>query len=214
MNTYPGSNLSRSNYNPFNTNMYQMPMIYGRMVNNENDIFPNQIPNDGSMAYFPTTDGNKIYARAWRPDGTIMSVTYTLDQPVMQQTNVVQPQAQQPQQPAQALQKQINEIEPEIAHLYKATLSIDGWVAGDTFAYIQTVPLLAIGTGPQVDSDSVFCSGAMCEQTASPETNQFLVEALGIINIGRVTLGSDTVTVEVSEKPEIEIEAIWQIKRG
>lgn len=118
------------------------------------------------------------------------------------------------EEPATALQKQINEIEPEIAHLYKATLSIDGWVAGDTFAYIQTVPLLAIGTGPQVDSDSVFCSGAMCEQTASPETNQFLVEALGIINIGRVTLGSDTVTVEVSEKPEIEIEAIWQIKRG
>lgn len=112
MNTYQGNiNPTRSTYNPFNTNIYQMPMIYGRMINSENDIYPNQIPNDGSMAYFPTADGTKVYARAWRPDGTIMPVTYVLDQSVAMQNTMQQPQNQQMQFQQTQVQQQTQPVQ-------------------------------------------------------------------------------------------------------
>lgn len=99
----PFGRPQQSYYQPVNMNTYAMPMVYGRMVNSEADILPNQIPNDGSASYFPSSDGSKIYFRAWQQDGTIMKKTYILtEEPVAQPVNTpIQPQAQQAQQPQQ-----------------------------------------------------------------------------------------------------------------
>lgn len=94
----PFGRPQQSYYQPVNMNTYAMPMVYGRMVNSEADILPNQIPNDGSASYFPSSDGSKIYFRAWQQDGTIMKKTYILtEEPVSQSVNAPA-QAPQPQQ--------------------------------------------------------------------------------------------------------------------
>lgn len=93
MNNY-GTPFQNPGYvQPYNN--YIMPMIYGRMVNSEADIFPNQIPNDGSAAYFPSTDGTKIYMRAWQKDGQVMRVSYSLDNQIVQQNQTNQQPSQQ-----------------------------------------------------------------------------------------------------------------------
>lgn len=70
--------------------MQQMPMggmqqpqqsnlqrgITGRMVGAPSDIAPQELPMDGSVAYFPTQDGTAIYARALNPDFTVSMVKY------------------------------------------------------------------------------------------------------------------------------------------
>lgn len=101
----PFSRPQQSYYQPMNMNTYAMPMVYGKMVNSEADILPNQIPNDGSASYFPSSDGSKIYFRAWQQDGKIMSKTYILEDVIASsqmtqtpQNMAVQPQNQQPVQ--------------------------------------------------------------------------------------------------------------------
>lgn len=104
----PFSRPQQSYYQPMNMNTYAMPMVYGKMVNSEADILPNQIPNDGSASYFPSSDGSKIYFRAWQQDGKIMSKTYILEDVIASsqmtqtpQNMAVQPQTFQTQQPVQ-----------------------------------------------------------------------------------------------------------------
>lgn len=104
----PFSRPQQSYYQPMNMNTYAMPMVYGKMVNSEADILPNQIPNDGSASYFPSSDGSKIYFRAWQQDGKIMSKTYILEDVIASsqmtqtpQNMAVQPQTSQIQQPVQ-----------------------------------------------------------------------------------------------------------------
>lgn len=83
-----------NNYNPWNTNGYnypqypygmnqqmmQMPanqsaprnnIISGRVISNPNEITPNEIPMDGSVSLFPTSDYSTIYAKAWNTNGLI-----------------------------------------------------------------------------------------------------------------------------------------------
>lgn len=50
--------------------------IPGRVVKNPNEIRPNDVPMDGSPSYFPTNDGNYIFAKCWNSDGTIRTVRY------------------------------------------------------------------------------------------------------------------------------------------
>ena len=97
-------------------------------------------------------------------------------------------------------------------YLYKAILELDAWT-GDGH-YAQTATLTPMDGGPAVTAQSQIMSGVMCEQTASQETNEALQEVLGIINAGQSTLGAGTVTATVFDKPEADIEAIWQIRRG
>lgn len=97
-------------------------------------------------------------------------------------------------------------------HLYRATLELDAW-SGEG-PYTQTATLKPMDGGPAVTAQSQIMSGVMCEQTASQETNEALQEVLGIINAGQVTLGDGSVAVTVFDKPESDIEAIWQIRQG
>lgn len=76
---------------PYGTAQYQQPMmpaqqpqampqqrgISGRMVSALSEIVPNEVPMDGSVAFFPTADGSAIFAKAWNPNGTISTVQYS-----------------------------------------------------------------------------------------------------------------------------------------
>lgn len=119
----PFSRPQQSYYQPMNMNTYAMPMVYGKMVNSEADILPNQIPNDGSASYFPSSDGSKIYFRAWQQDGKIMSKTYILEDVIASsqmtqtpQNMAVQPQNSQVGQPVQQKTEE-NQLANVLAHL-------------------------------------------------------------------------------------------------
>ena len=97
-------------------------------------------------------------------------------------------------------------------HLYQAILELDAW-SGEG-PYTQTATLTPLDGGPAVTAQSQIMSGVMCEQTTNQSTNEALQEVLGIINAGQVTLGDGSVAVTVFDKPESDIEAIWQIRQG
>ena len=120
MNNY-GTPFQNPGYvQPYNN--YIMPMIYGRMVNSEADIFPNQIPNDGSAAYFPSTDGTKIYMRAWQKDGQVMRVSYSLDRQPQQQPS--QSVDQQPSNQAPTQDTQMDKLTALVSQLAQSVIAM------------------------------------------------------------------------------------------
>lgn len=50
--------------------------LYGRVVNSPNDITPNEVPMDGSVSLFPSSDYSCILAKTWNRDGTIQTVKF------------------------------------------------------------------------------------------------------------------------------------------
>lgn len=55
--------------------------INGRMVNSHEDIVPNEVPMNGSVSYFPTSDYSCIYAKKWDSNGNIQTAKYILEIP-------------------------------------------------------------------------------------------------------------------------------------
>lgn len=56
---------------------YQPRMgVPGRMVASAEEITPNEVPMDGSLALFPLQDGSGILASSWNRNGTISTVLY------------------------------------------------------------------------------------------------------------------------------------------
>lgn len=64
--------------------------ITGRVVGAPTDIAPQELPMDGSVAYFPTQDGTAIFARALNPDFTVSMVKY-VPAPDEKQSEAAQP---------------------------------------------------------------------------------------------------------------------------
>ena len=62
--------------------MNQQPMsqqiagINGRIVQAVENINANEVPMDGSMAFFPKQDMSEIYVKGWNADGTIRTLTF------------------------------------------------------------------------------------------------------------------------------------------
>lgn len=54
----------------------QIPGINGRIVQTVENINANEVPMDGSMAFFPKQDMSEIYVKGWNADGTIKTVVY------------------------------------------------------------------------------------------------------------------------------------------
>lgn len=48
-----------------------VPQISGRVVNSLDDITVQEVPNDGTVASFPSADGSCVYSKRWTPDGNI-----------------------------------------------------------------------------------------------------------------------------------------------
>lgn len=65
---------------PMQMNQQLMPQqiagINGRIVQAVENINANEVPMDGSMAFFPKQDMSEIYVKGWNADGTIRTIVY------------------------------------------------------------------------------------------------------------------------------------------
>ena len=65
---------------PMQMNQQPIPQqivgINGRIVQAVENINANEVPMDGSMAFFPKQDMSEIYVKGWNADGTIKTVVY------------------------------------------------------------------------------------------------------------------------------------------
>ena len=76
------------NYNPVFTNYPQIAQnipqriqpepqgIMGKIVQNAEMITANDVPLNGSVAFFPKQDLSEIYAKSWTADGVIRTMTF------------------------------------------------------------------------------------------------------------------------------------------
>lgn len=100
------------------------------------------------------------------------------------------------------------------AHLYKATLLLDGWT-GDVAPYTQTVTLEPMDGGGPVSTSSTLHSGPMADSTGNADTNAVVIAGLNRINNAQsITLGDNTVTVQVPRKPVSDVPVVFSIKGG
>lgn len=70
--------------NPFFNQSNRFQSIPGRLVNNLDEITPQEVPMDGSVSMFPQNDYSAIYAKTWTKDGTIATVKFIPEQPQME----------------------------------------------------------------------------------------------------------------------------------
>ena len=72
-NTWSNQNgfISRPNYQ----------VLPGRVINNSDDITPQEVPMDGSVSFFPQQDYSCIYAKTWTKEGTIATLKFVPEQP-------------------------------------------------------------------------------------------------------------------------------------
>lgn len=50
--------------------------ITGRVVNSLDEITVQEVPTDGTVAWFPSADGSCIYGKRWTPDGNITTMRF------------------------------------------------------------------------------------------------------------------------------------------
>lgn len=111
---YPNNGYRNAwgNQNGFMTRpAYQI--LPGRVVNNSDEITPQEVPMDGSVSLFPQSDFSCIYAKQWGKDGTIQTVRYIPDQ------------AQQANTPGSATDEQFNLINQRFDKIEKMLAGIN-----------------------------------------------------------------------------------------
>lgn len=73
-------NYQQSLQQPMQMNQQPIPQqtagINGRVVQSVENINANEVPMDGSMAFFPKQDMSEIYVKGWNADGTIKTIVY------------------------------------------------------------------------------------------------------------------------------------------
>lgn len=52
------------------------PPITGRIVNSLDEITVQEVPTDGTVAWFPSADGSCVYGKRWTPDGNITTMRF------------------------------------------------------------------------------------------------------------------------------------------
>lgn len=72
---------SQTYQNPYIQQPNRFQSIPGRLVNNLDEITPQEVPMDGSVSLFPQSDYSCIYAKTWTKEGTIATVRYVPEQP-------------------------------------------------------------------------------------------------------------------------------------
>lgn len=50
--------------------------ITGRVVNSLDEITVQEVPTDGTVAWFPSADGTCVYGKRWTPDGNITTMRF------------------------------------------------------------------------------------------------------------------------------------------
>lgn len=76
---YMAGNQTPNLYQNQQLNRFQS--IPGRLVNNLDEITPQEVPMDGSVSLFPQNDYSAIYAKTWTKDGAIATVKFIPEQP-------------------------------------------------------------------------------------------------------------------------------------
>ena len=74
-----GSYRNTPTYPYFNTPQMQpqnQGTILGRMINDESEITPNEVPMDGRISVFPKSDGSEVIIKSWAQNGTISTMRY------------------------------------------------------------------------------------------------------------------------------------------
>lgn len=57
-------------YTPQSYQMPTQPSMSGRVIQNINEVMPNDVKMDGSYSFFPVQDGSAIYVMRWSQDGS------------------------------------------------------------------------------------------------------------------------------------------------
>lgn len=65
-------------YSPTPT-FHPQPGISGRVVTSPGEIQVQEVPTDGTVAWFPATDGSCVWGKRWTPDGSIQTVRYVAE---------------------------------------------------------------------------------------------------------------------------------------
>ena len=111
------------------TQMSQQPMaqqmsgINGRVVQAVENINANEVPMDGSMAYFPKNDMSEIYAKGWNADGTIKTIVYKpytepkINQEVNSTTNTENLEIRLSEKATEGIMDKFNELFEKIEEL-------------------------------------------------------------------------------------------------
>lgn len=99
--------------------------ISGKIVNEMNQITANDVPMDGSVAFFPRQDLSEVYAKSWNADGTIRTMTY---KPVFN-TDMNKPSSDTerakldlPEELTEGIMKRFDELSNKIEQLEKSLL--------------------------------------------------------------------------------------------
>lgn len=119
MGTHP-SNIQQMQ--PSNIQMAQQNQpagITGKVIQAVEQVNANDVPMDGSVAFFPKQDLSEIYAKQWNADGTIKTVVY---KPIQQssinsQGNVQNAQISMPEELTQAFMSRFDGIESKLSEL-------------------------------------------------------------------------------------------------
>lgn len=77
------------------------PSLAGKVVMAPGDIMPGDIPMNGTPCWFPMQDGSAVYAKMWRPDGSISTIKFV-------------PEAMTPSEPTQ-----MDRIEGKLSELFE-----------------------------------------------------------------------------------------------
>lgn len=93
--------------------------IAGRTVQSMDQITANEVPMDGSLAFFPRQDMAEIYAKQWNADGTIKTVIYrpVMDNTINSQGNNQNQQITIPDDVTRAFMDRFDELSGKIEQL-------------------------------------------------------------------------------------------------
>lgn len=97
------------NQNNFMTRpTYQV--LPGRVVNNSDEITPQEVPMDGSVSLFPQKDYSCIYAKTWTKEGAIATLKFVPEQPqaATEQKSPLEERLDRIDQRLEALDKKLN----------------------------------------------------------------------------------------------------------
>lgn len=99
--------------------------INGKMIAELNQITANDVPMDGSVAFFPKQDLSEVYAKSWNADGTIRTVTYkpVLDNEPKTATGPEKLKCDLSEESAQNIMNKFEEISDRLGQLEKSLQS-------------------------------------------------------------------------------------------
>lgn len=104
------------------------------------------------------------------------------------------------------------DIFSDIPYSYKATFTAESWTGEGP--YTQTAQLTAMDGGPAVAADSILLASIGTDSTLGAEEKEAAQSAAALIAKGSKTLGADTVTVSLEEKPESDVTVYFRIRKG